>query len=386
MNVERSRKLFFPSWVLAGILVAALLGSGFVLFLTQTRGGREEVLRVTLSGLAREVGGKLTVDRIEGNLLAGARLYGIRLVDDEGDPFLYADSGYVNYGLRTLAAGDIVLHQVILHAAEVQLRRVPGDTLWNYQRIFAGDTLPPDPDDPSRAILVRSLLLNGARILVHMPADPEADPERVHLEETAWGTMRVMRFDFTRASASDVVIAAEYRGGNFLRLDSVDGTAHIWRQPLRVRHLRGELAIVADTLRFRAPEAVLPRTRLSIRGEIVFGEEGWVTFNAESGRAVLADFRWLRPELPEDGEALVVLTFDSRGAVTRVHVPDIRLRGPGTEIEGSFGLAMGDTVRFFDVDLEAPEVDVPYVERLLPIDVPVRGLRIGALEIRGEGS
>jgi hypothetical protein len=382
---DRRNRPFFPRWMAAGIGVSVLLGLGFGFYVTQTDRGRSEVLRVTISALARQVQGRLTIERIEGNLLAGARLYGISLVDKDGDTFLHADSGYINYGLRSLAMGDILLHEVELHNPVIQLRRLPGDTAWNYQRIFA-DTTPPDPDDPGRAILIRTLRLHQALILVQMPPDPEADPERVLLEETPWDTLRVMRFELARARASGVVIAPEYRGGNFLSLDTIDGTARIWRQPLRVRHLSGDLAIRADTLRFRTREAVLPRTRLSVLGEIVFGDDGWVTVAVESQRAALADFRWLFPDLPDEGEALVSVKFESRDDVTRIHVDDVRLRGPGTLVNGSFGIALGDTVRFFDVDLEAPDLDIPYVEGLLPVEIPVRGLRIGSVEIRGDRS
>jgi hypothetical protein len=43
----------------------------------------------------------------------------------------------------------------------------------------------------------------------------------------------------------------------------------------------------------------------------------------------------------------------------------------------------GDTLRFVDVNLRAAPLDVATLEGMLPDSLPVRGLRIGSVEIRG---
>jgi hypothetical protein len=62
---------------------------------------------------------------------------------------------------------------------------------------------------------------------------------------------------------------------------------------------------------------------------------------------------------------------------------DADVRAPGTHVVGSFGMQVGDTLRFMDVDLKAEPVRVSTIERMLPEGLPVRGLTLGGAEIRG---
>jgi hypothetical protein len=62
---------------------------------------------------------------------------------------------------------------------------------------------------------------------------------------------------------------------------------------------------------------------------------------------------------------------------------DMRFRAPGTRLAGGFGMIAGDTLKFVDVDLRADPLDVAILEGMLPDSLPVRGLRIGSVEIAG---
>jgi len=59
------------------------------------------------------------------------------------------------------------------------------------------------------------------------------------------------------------------------------------------------------------------------------------------------------------------------------------ITAPGTHITGDFGMIVGDTLRFVDVDLEMDPVRVATIEKMLPEGLPVRGLTLGGVEIRG---
>ena len=47
---------------------------------------------------------------------------------------------------------------------------------------------------------------------------------------------------------------------------------------------------------------------------------------------------------------------------------------------------MGDSLLFSDISLRADPLDVNTVQAMLPVEVPVRGLRIGSVEIRSPAS
>jgi hypothetical protein len=65
---------------------------------------------------------------------------------------------------------------------------------------------------------------------------------------------------------------------------------------------------------------------------------------------------------------------------------DLRLTAPGTRVAGAFGMVLGDSVIFTDLNLSAKPVDVPTVQRFLPTDIPVRGLRLGEIEVHSPAS
>jgi hypothetical protein len=60
------------------------------------------------------------------------------------------------------------------------------------------------------------------------------------------------------------------------------------------------------------------------------------------------------------------------------------ITAPGTHLVGDFGMILGDTLRFVDVDLEADPIRVSTIERMLPDGLPVQGLVLGGVTIKGE--
>lgn len=385
-----SRRRLITGWTLAGVAAGVTLVVLFVALLTQSDWGRGRVLVVTLRTMAERVsGGELEVDRLDGNLLSGAWLYGLRIRGPDGLPFLAADSAYVDYHLRTLVGGDVVLQSVRLYSARASLRRLPGDSLWNYQRIFQ-DTTPERPGQRPGATLVEDLRLVDAQVTVRTPWEPdpedaEPDTARLLIEQTPRGPMRTMVFAIDQGTISHLLTTKDERGGTFLRIDSASGTAMIWKQPTTVRRLEGRLSLRNDTLRFDADPIVLPASAFMARGLIRLGdEEPQMDITVRGDRLALRDFQWLYPPLPDSGTADLVLHIEDRPQGGRLfYAPEMRLRAPGTEVVGSFGMITGDTLRFVDVDLRAPRMSVPLVESMLPAGLPVEGLRIGSVEVRG---
>lgn len=386
-------------WLLAGLLAGLALTAALTVGVTQTRYGRERVLAVTLGALGDRMNGELRVQRLEGNLLAGARLYGVALRMADGSPFILADSAFVAYDLRTLLSDEVVLRRLALFDAEILVRRLPGDSLWNYQRLFRDTTKPPGPPS-QRAVIIRQARLHDTRVLVRMPWEPDdtlspaqrdsavrdalSDTSRILVQRASGGFLRSMRFHLPEASIARLFYASEVRGGTYARVERLRGRAWVYREPIEIRALSGELALRERRFEFRAPTVVLPASRLAVRGVVYPGDTLRYDLRVDGERVALADMQWLYPLFPDSGGGSLALTLESRpdgGAL--VWARQMRMTLPGTRLRGSFGLLTGDTLRFFDVALAAEPVRVETIEQMLPFALPVRGLRLGSVEVRG---
>src|SRR3954470_4142010 len=178
--MARSRGVRTVSWALGGLLLGAALAFLLGNIVARTRPGHEWVLQQTLRALGGSIkGGKLVVTRVDGNLFEGAKLYGITLKDTQGRAFVLADSAYARYDVRTLLAPKIVIDSLTLYQPRIWVFHMPGDSLWNYQAIFA-DTTPVDSTRPrvERSTDVGFVRLVNGRVTVETPfrADTTLSP------------------------------------------------------------------------------------------------------------------------------------------------------------------------------------------------------------------
>ncbi len=390
-------------WLLVGALITIVLLVGAVVFYAQTQWGNQQILSLTLQLASRRLDGELLVQRLEGNVLTGARLYGVALRGDDGEPFLLADSAFIEYSLRTLAGGRIVIDRLEIYNGEVFLRRLPGERFWNYQAIF-GDTLPPVDPPPERApvALQWARVVNGLAV-VQVPWEPEeglteaarqraieealADTSMVVVTRVPGGFLQTYRFSALDGEVSEVVIAGDEHGGNYARLDRLSGIAQIWRQPVQIQRVEGEIGIVGEQIEFRAPVLLLPESRLTAYGVLYTRQERTdfdITIHGE--QVTFADLQWLYPRFPDEGGGEILLTLESRPEGTLVVGRNLSLVAPGTRMSGQFGLILNDTLRFLESDLDAAPLSIPTIMGMLPTEVPVEGLRVGGVQIRAPAS
>src|SRR5437870_2925984 len=95
--IGKTEKVTFAA--LGVIVVVALIA---LVLLTQTNWGRRHVLAFGLDQLANRVHGKVTIGGINGNLLSGATLTRVVIVDTAGRPFLNADTVKLRYSMTSL--------------------------------------------------------------------------------------------------------------------------------------------------------------------------------------------------------------------------------------------------------------------------------------------
>lgn len=392
-------------WILIGIAAAFFIGVVGVMTFTQTRWGRAQILGYTLQALGGRLNGQLTIARLEGNVLTGARLYELTLTDHDGVPLAVVDSAYIRYRVATFLGGDIVITRVVAWNADIQLLRMPGDTAWNYQEILRD----PDPDPaagPGGATLIERLRLEDSRILIRNTlerrpdvaeaewevdlAEMLADTVRFEIEAVPGGYLQTQRIDVAAANVRELFVGPDERGGIYLEIDDALADVRLWRDPpLEVRSLRAQLHLQEGIVNFRAPEVVLPNSRGEVVGRIdLRGDRPMYDVVVTAPEFVLADMRWFYPWLPEDpaaGRGSMRLWVEDRPDDLLVLARDLTLEMPGTRLVGEFGLLVSpEAFRFINVDLAAEPLDLSDVDRLFPADLPVRGLVIGGAEVRGE--
>lgn len=391
------------AWLGLGVAIAALISIGLIAFLTRTDRGRKEVLAYTIAAAGGRLNGTLVIERLEGSLLSGARVYGISLTGEDGDVLLSADSGYIEYEVPTLIGGDVVINTLVLHEADVFLRRAPGDTLWNYQAILA-DTTPRDPTGVPRATLIETLRLVNAEVTVRAPWEPDedlapaererlaeaalSDTSRLVVERVPGGYIRTMYFAFAEVRASDLVIAPDERGGTFVRVDSAAGEAYLWSHPvMRLADVSGSLLLREGVVSYEADRVGLGASSVRTAGtiDLTDGEPRYDIVVSGSGVA-LADLAWLYPQIPADGLITGRLELETRPEGLFFRVAGAELETPDTRIVGRFGMVVGDTLRFTEVDLRAAPLRVETVQRMLPAATPIEGLTIGSVVIEAPGS
>jgi hypothetical protein len=387
-------------WLLTGLAIGVTIFLIAILVLSQTVLGHRQVLRIVLGAMADRVEGTIAVERVSGNLLRGALLHGVTVHGHDGEALLVADSAFLDYRLRSFAVNDVVINRLHLYSPAVFLRRLPDDTLWNFQRIF-----PTDPDRPPsdrRPVVIHELELLDGLVVLQTPWSPRddasaaerereveralADTSRVMVSRVPGGFLRTFRFERLTGGAEGVILARDEHGGTSVRIRDLVGDLHIWREPVELRGVRGALRLRAGRMEYVADRLALPGSEIASHGIIpAGGEDVRLDVRFDGDTVSFADFRWLWPHLPERGGGTLHLVIERRPEGLLYLARDLRLRPPGTLLQGEFGIIVGDTLRFVDVNLDADPLDIGTVEALLPVDLPVTGLHVGGVRLRTTG-
>lgn len=399
------------TWGLGGVALGVALLLLLVNVVARTERGREFVLQRTLDALGKNVrGGKLLIERIDGNLFEGAKVYGLRLQDNQGRAFVVADSAFLDYRITTLVSPRIHITKATLYEPEIYIFKLPGDSLWNYQAIFA-DSVPQDPNRPrvERATLVDTLRVFNGIARVQTPWEPDtslapaarraeladalSDTSLALVDSVRGGYIRTMNFSRLNGRISRVRFAPGTRSGSRIHVDSLRGVAQIFRKPVQFNQVQGQIALLKGHVELDAPVLRLESSSLSLSGVLRTDSfPAWfdrdqapmydLAFRGDS--VAFRDLQWLYPRFPDDARGSLSLRIEHRPGGLMFLARDTDVRAPGTHLVGDFGMILGDTLRFVDVDLTADPVRVRTIEEMLPEGLPVRGLVLGGVTIQGE--
>lgn len=372
----------------AGVVLLVLI---LFIVLTRTERGSERAGRVAVNQIRGAIEGTLEVERISsGRLLRGAMLYGVTIHGPDGRLFLAADSARLTYRFRTFLSGSFVFDRLVLHSPEVVIERLPGQTEWNYQRLFPPDTAAPDTTVDTRIVLIEDLSVENGLVIVRMPWEPDgpvepADTARLIMESVPGGIVRTMRFEALNARFPRVVWEAPGEETKLVEVGELATSAYVWKTPLQVEELEGVLTLRDSTVSFHAPHARLPSSRLSVLGKVILGaDEPRYDIQIDGQDVALADIQAVYPGLPPDGGGSLQFRIQSQGPGSILWLArDARVRTGGSQLVGSFGVVTGDTLYFTNVDLDASPLDVDLLQRLLLDDFPLEGLEVETLDVEG---
>ncbi len=386
--------IFALSGFLAGLLLAVLV----ILVLTRTQLGQDRVRAFAVKKLADRIEGELQVERISSRgLLGGLTLHNIKITGPPPDQssFLRVDSAAVRYQWRSLLRGRIQLSDVKLYHPVVLLEQMPGDTAWNYEYVFPDRS--PGVKGTRRLVEFRNVRVQDGFVTLRQPLDDHEpitaeDTSRSIIQQTRRGPVRVMQFDHVNAHFSRVLWETPDEPGRLIDAKSVSGLAYVWKEPVRIRELVGRV-VLRDTviandergiISFDLKPVEFGSSNAGLIGRVI-QEEGRnvVDISVDGNKLAFQDLRWLYPKLPKEGNARMLLRIVSQPKGTLFYASNALITAPGTRLSGNFGIVTGDTMYFTDVDLRAAPLNLELLEEILPNKLPVEGLMVGTVEVKG---
>lgn len=384
-----SRAARYALWIAGGFLIGIGITVLALVVLTRTEWGLERARRFAIGWLEDRVNGELNIGRLSGrSLLAGVTVHDLSIDDPQGRPFVSADSVAAYYSWRNLIRGEIVFDSVTLHAPRLYMEQLAGDTLWNYEHIFA-DTTPDEPDGARRLIAFEDARIVDGLVVVRRPWEPDGpvepdDTARLILEDAPGGLLQVWRFEDVNGELDRVIWESPLEEGKLFAARTLSTRAFLWKDPALLRDARGTLTLVDSIVSFEFPELELPSTRAAAIGRIIIRERNRYDVRIESDDIQFADLQWLYPPLPEDAKGSMVMRIQTQQPKgTLFLAEDANIEAPGTHMVGTLGIVLGDTLYFTRVDLRASPLDVDFLERVLPGELPVEGLLVGTVEVEG---
>ncbi len=385
------RNTRIAAFVLAGLASGLVLAALALYTLSRTQFGMDRVKTFAIGWLDEQIDGEVHIGGFGGRgLLGGLTLKDFWIIDERDRPFLSADSAVLKYNWRTFVSGRIVLNQVTLYQPKVYLEQLPGDSIWNYQHVFPDRSPPGDPPARRRLILFNDASVINGMAVVRVPFEQNEgieadDTARSIIEQVPGGFAKVMRFDSVNGNFSRVIWESPIEQGKLVDIRNLQAKGFVWREAFRVTGMRGTVTMKDTIIGFDIPDVRMRESQASVVGRVIM-EEGTNFFDirADAKRFSFRDMQWLYPRLPEEGGGSGVLRIQSQRPKGILFLAtNTRISAPGTRMSGSFGVVMGDTMYFTNVDMRAAPLNLDLIQAVLPGRLPVDGLLVGTVEVKG---
>jgi translocation and assembly module TamB len=334
--------------IIGVVVLPILLGLAIVLVLALTPWGNERVRQLLVSQANRRMSGQLDVRTLRGNLLSGATLTDVRLVDSARRPLFTARRVQVRYALLPALRGHIVLRSLALDTPLVVLDKQPG-ARWNFQSLVKPSTRAKDTTKRNVPPELSEITVRHGQMIYRRPWSPDttltadgrdsaiaaalAGKARALIERVPRGFQRVLDYHDIDARLPSVRLAHDGQP-IAVEIASLSMLGEPYRPPaIDVRSLVGTLYASKDSLWWRGARMALPNTRVVGDGTIRFRRMGFF-LDLTGSPLAFADLQWLNPRMPTSGGGKVRYAMRVHGDSTTISLADADLRYQDASIVG----------------------------------------------------
>ncbi|HKH91080.1 MAG TPA: translocation/assembly module TamB domain-containing protein, partial [Gemmatimonadaceae bacterium] len=327
---------------------------------------------------------------------------GISITDSAGRPFLRADSLSGRYSIGNFLRKRIVIGDLVIYQPDILIEKLPGDTAWNYRRLWPASAPNPADTVPGFGSWIR---FDNARIVsghltVRSPWSPrtgiDARARDSLVKEALSGKSRLMVIE--TSGGFQKVIELRELTGRFPLVQLADPStkvrlldvAELRMQALPFRPPAAQITAMAGRFRFDDDSAWWKGARVELPGSKMSGDGVYVIDNgdmritATGEPAAFDDFRWLYPHMPKEGGGTAAMLIQWRGSTQDYVMRSGDLRTAGAHIQGDLGITMTDTIAFHDTDLRFTGLTTKLIEEVAPATkFPRQGVLSGRAKLDG---
>jgi len=387
--VSRSRVLHWFGVLTAVIAVVGVSAFLAVIILVRTPWGMERARRVALSWLNGQVAGQITIQRVSGDgLLRMATLSGVEVREPDGRTLMSADSVAGRYDIVDLLRGRIVIARADIWGATANIERWPGESDWNYERVFRSSGNGDSVAGSKRFIRFDNVNVHGAnvRVVRPIPAGESTSnlTSRFVTLEHPNGRVQVVRFDDLTARLPHITWSSPRNADHEIEIHALATVAHVFENPIRVNDVSGRVVLRDSIISLDVEEFRLERSRGGVSGRIVAGEAGTgYDLDINATDIDVSEFAWVDPRMPSTGHASFDLVLGSGADGTDLLFRRIDFTAPGTHVSGTFGFRSGSHPVLNGVDLDIESLDLAWAQTEFVDSVRVNGAVTGHVRAAG---
>lgn len=400
MAIRHRLGLFFGAIATVVLLVIAAIG-----ILSRSQWGHEQVRRQVLSILQGNVHGVVRIGKVSGNLLTGATIDGIEIIDSLGHPFFTAEKISARYNIRAFLNQKLLFDDVTITRPLLLFDKPPGDK-WNIARLWPSKPHPPGyvhKEGWGDWFELTNVRVIDGRVLVRAAWHPndsltsrQRDSVLAHqlgpkgkfvIEEVPGGWQRVSDFRHLNGVLPRLRIADPVNKWMLVDIATMTADARPLKgPPALVKDLKGRFEFTDDSAWFDNVKARLPGSRLTGGGRYYVDTDN-LLLHLVAAPGAFKDFQFVYADFPDSGGGPVDFTMKWWNGVDTYTLKNMDFRVGRSHVEGNTTVTIyqvPDTVAFSGTELRFTNLDTRLIERVPPgLKFPRVGTMTGRASISG---